>query len=106
MSSTSKGQSDAFIVTEAARPVYNDIMVVLKGPAAFNYVVFIVQDVASLSEIGDYLLVFPHAAAASFAAVSHISFYGWTAEVPPAPAALPLMLGAIAGLGLLRRRQA
>ncbi|MFT5949760.1 MAG: hypothetical protein ACJAVR_002008 [Paracoccaceae bacterium] len=112
MGAGSDGQGGSFTVSQAARVTYSDIMVVLKGPNAFSYVGFIVEDIISASEIGDYLSVFPKATPGEFQDISHISFYGRSATFGvvvapvPVPAALPLMAGALGLLVLLRRRRA
>lgn len=111
MGAGSDGQGGSFTVSQAARVTYSDIMVVLKGPSAFSYVGFIVEDIISASEIGDYLSVFPKATPGKFQDISHISFYGRSSfddvvTTVPVPAALPLMLGGLGALAALRRRRA
>jgi hypothetical protein len=111
MGAGSDGQGGSFTVSQAARVTYSDIMVVLKGPSAFSYVGFIVEDIISASEIGDYLSVFPKATPGKFQDISHISFYGRSSfadvvTTVPVPAALPLMLGGLGVLAALRRRTA
>lgn len=102
--------SGVFTIDEAVRtPLLTDIMVVLKGAAPDVYVGFLVTDIIGAGETGTYASIFfnGHGDAQG---ISHLTFYGrrgfssFTGDIP-VPAALPLMAGGLAALGLLRLRR-
>ncbi len=106
----SGGQSGIFRLDPAAIAAFDELMVVLKGPAAFDYTAFLVRDLAGLGLGGEYRSVFyKDGKKGQFQDISHITFYGREGfpgiVSTPIPAAAPLLLGAIGALAMLRRRR-
>jgi hypothetical protein len=101
------GQTGTFVIAEEVRAIYDELMVVFKSAAGseLNYLAFMIEDTVGFDDIGIFQSAFDKDPASGFFDISHVSFYGRVGIVP-VPAALPLMLGALAGLALLRRKRA
>ena len=96
------GQEGYFVVTEQARTIYDELLILLKQKGSFY--TYAIPDIEGLPEYITYTTPFL-TGGGSAQDISHISFYGRVAltEEIPVPAAAPLMLSGLAGLALPRR---
>lgn len=99
------GQSGYFVVTEEARTLYDELLILLKQKG--SYFVYDITDIAGLPEYVFYESPFLNGRG-STQDISHISFYGRTSisyvQEIPVPAAAPMLLAALGGLAWIRRR--
>lgn len=102
----STGSEGYFRIDEEARAIYSEMLILLKQKDYF-YMYFI-SDVPNASEYVFYNTPFTNRSGGA-QEISHISFYGrigssLLTEVP-LPAGAPMLLGALAAFGLLRRKR-
>ena len=100
------GQSGYFVVTEQARTIYDEMLILLKQKG--NFYVYDITDIAGLPEYIYYTTPFTTGGGGA-QDISHISFYGRvglsSVTDVPVPAAAPMLLLALGGLALFRRRR-